>query len=514
MTGIVWDPRTGNPLAGAQVRLLPLDKSPIEHVRSPFGAQSKTDGTFSNTAVTIGGYRVQASLRGYCPNLFRSDLPLFPLFFRVAEGQPLQLRLPLVPCARISGRVVDGAGNPLPGAQVRIDVPSASPVYVSAFYWLVLAAPIVTDLDGEFSFLVPPGAIHLLALNVAPDGIRQESPREKLPVIAYYPSAADLSSSQPLLLHPAQTMSDIEIVFRARKSRTIHVSVLSASQDSLFVELQGKTLSQNILEPGQTSTSWQELESGRYKLRAGIMGESSDPVAYGPAQWIDMTNLREAHVDLTVGHPIHLSGLISPRPESLARLTHWEFSLFDRDFPDSSPRRCLVAPQGQFECPGLAPSRYRLVLPDDLSAFYPKSLVLNSVQRLRSPEFDLSLVGRQPVLHFGFGPGAVIQGKVSLRSKNSLSPLTKVYLFSEHDDIPIRETQISWSTSDNSFRFDGLSPGFYRVLALDPALTTKHWDAKSLASLLPRASKIELTEGANHRLDLAVIDAFLLDSPL
>jgi len=131
---------TDAPISGATVELRGLDAQT---------AQTGGDGTVEFAVVVPGGYEVVAAAPGFAPSR---------QFTQVGAG-PTELTLALVAGAAVAGRVVDEAGQPVPGARV---------AYSGASDWNVQADErkdgVLTDTAGRFAFpALPAGSFRFIA---------------------------------------------------------------------------------------------------------------------------------------------------------------------------------------------------------------------------------------------------------------------------------------------------------------------------------------------------------------
>lgn len=144
LSGVVTD-TTGEPLSGAEVRVLPTSEARIWWYARPLAARSGTDGRFALAGVPSGLVVVRASAPGSVAQTI-ADV-------EIAVGRATEAAFALAPrsAGAVSGSVRDERGLALAGAVVRLsprrgrDRASWSPLETSAFD---LAAR--TDAAGAF----------------------------------------------------------------------------------------------------------------------------------------------------------------------------------------------------------------------------------------------------------------------------------------------------------------------------------------------------------------------------
>lgn len=138
VSGVVTD-TAGEPLAGAEVRVLPPSEARVWWHARPLAARSGTDGRFALTRVPSGLVVVRASAPGSVAQTI-ADV-------EIAAGRTTEAAFALAPrsAGAVSGSVRDEQGTALPGALVRLsprsgrDGASRSPLEASAFDLVVRA---------------------------------------------------------------------------------------------------------------------------------------------------------------------------------------------------------------------------------------------------------------------------------------------------------------------------------------------------------------------------------------
>lgn len=131
VTGRVVAEEDGRPLAGVGVRMIEA------WFGTPVGATTDAEGRFVFASAPTGRFRLEVRGGGWrTPDTGRP-----PPEYRVAPGESLEVELRAARAARIEGRLLDGAGEPVPGATVR-----SGP----ADDWWSLTDVAVTDGAGRF----------------------------------------------------------------------------------------------------------------------------------------------------------------------------------------------------------------------------------------------------------------------------------------------------------------------------------------------------------------------------
>ncbi len=137
ITGKVLGPG-GKPVKAATVSCRPTEQHWAgDYVPPVAEATTREDGSFNLTGVPPGDYL----LDGYADGFADGFVWCYPRIGRVSE----EITIKLSPAADIRGRVVDGAGKPLPGVQL---------YFVDSD--CIASRPVVTAPDGSFLFTYGP----------------------------------------------------------------------------------------------------------------------------------------------------------------------------------------------------------------------------------------------------------------------------------------------------------------------------------------------------------------------
>jgi hypothetical protein len=206
--GRVVDGVRGTPIARARVRL--MGPNPANR------AETRTDATGSFTFLGVAGnFSLMVDKPSYVTGTFPTNRRTLRSAMQggtIADGQTLEVTVPMFRGGAITGHVVDSYGDPIDNAEVRLfSVPrggqpqmssTASTNDIGEFRigrlnqgWYVLAVtPRIMQVDD--GFLPPPQQ-----LQVFPQ-----------PLPTYYPNGASLEQAQPITVNRGETVSGIEII--------------------------------------------------------------------------------------------------------------------------------------------------------------------------------------------------------------------------------------------------------------------------------------------------------------
>jgi len=230
--GTVYDAVTGAGAAGVKVELLKQT--------TPF-YETSTDGGghFRFDHIREADYAV----RYQSPDYFLTAGPSDYKPFRAAEGSTVTLEARLIPWSKISGRVVDGRGKPVPDAVIQIN---GSGMLVNGRTYLRsswggggggqlsesrlgMAHTGKADAHGKFEVQLMPGSYQL---RVTPPLTLDPPDREEGgPALAwartFYPGVTDRAAAADILVLPGAEVADIELKLLAVPTRSVRGVVLN-----------------------------------------------------------------------------------------------------------------------------------------------------------------------------------------------------------------------------------------------------------------------------------------------
>ena len=221
--------------AGGRRRLMPVGNANLAQPtddRGHFRIHGLSPGTYYVSAVS-GAFAAQAETGGFAPTYYPGTADVTTAQpVRLALGQQLELTFPLVPArmARLSGRVVDAAGEPVSRATLTIS--TSDRLGISDFN-ITRGA---TEPDGTFVFRnVPPGSFTLQAFGAQVSTAGNLGASE----FGWLPIVVDGSDQQGLTIRVAPgpslkgrvTVDDLSPPFDA-KAAGVRVTALPVQFDS------------------------------------------------------------------------------------------------------------------------------------------------------------------------------------------------------------------------------------------------------------------------------------------
>ncbi len=493
--GTVVNSATGSPLPGVKVNLI------TEGVVA-YSTVTDQQGHFLFDHVQDGVYLADYSAADY--NFEPGSAPRLERFQVAAGASPVKLEARMTPLARLSGRVVDGRGKPVPGALVWVTGPSSSMVSHA-------------DKNGKFDLhqFMLAGAYTLSA--APPPGL---PPPDAEPghifnwTRTYYPGVTDPEAAAKITLLPGGVVSDLELKILAVPAHPVRGVLLNPDGSSapnveislgpeLDNQLHAKSQSDGAFEfPAVVDGEWNfaaevEAGAGGVKLRA--------------SQWFEMAGHQIEGVKLRLAAPFALRGKVlveapdgapAPRVPGVILSPHVGRS-FREVLPDNgiltaaAPGSPNARPDaaGDFTFPAVYPGTYRILPSNPPPGYYLDSIRLGESEP-STPEVEISSGAAWLTLVYKANGGAV-RGAVENCASGGVVLVPQ--------DPAMRRPGFLHSHACNAnshYSLDALRPGNYYVVALSGNTLNPWYRVRVDNTLLDQASSVTIRAGETTSLDL------------
>jgi hypothetical protein len=492
--GVVTQAGTGVPVASAVVSF-------ITAVGGQLRVTTGADGKFVASALPPGRYKLNVTKPTFLPPPDGAN----STEITVSAGQHLTgVRLQILKGGVITGRFTDERGSP--HSNVRIDLVRYR--YVNGSKTLLMAGTSVTNDRGDYRFFgLQPGDYLIRVLGTMSFG-----------GLTFYPGVTDPLQAAVITVKAGLESTGVNFSLSGDVSRRIRVRVLAPpsfpSDGRVSVSLRKSRLDLPIassLEPDSSGVYvFESIRRGSYVLyaraSAGTTNSEATPVLYGT------TTVVVADEDVDAGTLVLEPGfdivgrIVSTNPlpvgfdirrlQVLLRVVEGPLLI--------TPPPVAVNENATFTLPDLPRGVYRLSI-----EALPDTLFFESVRYAARATEDLTFsVEGQPAspleLHID-GTAGMVRGSVR-NTTNDLVSNAHVVL------IPPRQRRsnpdlfrTATTDSNGTFRIGGITPGEYEVLAFATIEPGAHQDPEFLAQFESRATRVTVTRGSAHDLDLRVI---------
>jgi hypothetical protein len=485
---------SSDPVSGAVVELRLSSVADAD----PLVAAVQSNGRFLFREVPPGRYQLVVSKNGFLS-------PRVTTLTVTARQQITGLRLELTPTAAVNGRVMDRAGQPMPGVLVQL----LKPMFQDGRRTMTVMKSMLTNDLGEYRiFWVTPGSYYVNVLppsdtpgggglnivmnptaapagrslwsnqsNVATRPVGSGLPETEAYLPIFFPGTADENAATPVDLEPGAEVRSIDIRVSPVRAWRLRGVVLNGTtrQPASNAQLQLISVAPGSSRVLQANTdpmglyAFPRVPSGPYVLAASLGGGAAlGRLVNLEVRDADIEQNVELQPFLTVAGRVQ-----APSPGALAvRLR------FDYPIPNSPQLNVVPAADGSFTLRNVPPGDYRLyvapiLLPQTLASpsvpvalqnAYVKSMrfgdadLLNSRLRLdRPPEQGIEI-------QIATDSGS-LQGRVV--GKGQGVPAATVVLMPEVERRVFRGDLFKVTASDESGQFliEGVPPGDYRVFA-------------------------------------------------
>ena len=498
--GVVVNQATGEPMAGAHIRLTNAVNS---SAGQPYGAMSDRAGRFSIASLPAGTYIIEAKQRGFLCMPPKEGDPVLRVSLKAAQ-QLTDFKIEMAQEATISGRVMDDDGDPV-AANVHADAESAR--------MMNYGRGGESDERGEFQISVAPGKYYIVAdppgrgVNQEPE-IRTDGSVDAVYGTTYYPGSASKARGTLVEAAAGAQITGIDIHL-ARQPRGVSIrGAVSGAPD-------GSGGSMVMLFEGDDP--WHAGAAGA--TGAGVDGHfqfvNLQPGAYRLfALWFGKPRLYSLPLDLRLegGDVTGVNLALAPGAEITGKLEmaggagtdklSVDLQPMEYGFMEGSTPSGEVDASGVFRISDVAPRRYRVGVQPLPENAYLKSVRLDGAEAADG-RLDLSRGAQGSSLRIVVSRnGGQVSGKLLDQNGEPVGTVPLMVLVAaDGQEIDVDRSAIT--VEDGTYRFQGLRPGKYRLLAFDRFQFGAEPDFReAVKKLAAGAEEIEIKEGDRKVKDL------------
>jgi hypothetical protein len=488
-------------------------------------AESDDQGAFSFPDVAPGQYHLRGSRNGFSdqPYATRSN-SIMGTPLQIATEQKLTgLTFKLWPDAIIAGKVLDEDGEALANVMVM----AMRPMYLQGQRQLLPAGmPVQTNELGEYrinqlksgKYLVMVTLGMLAAQNLVASGKPADDKPERSYTTTYYPDATSPSQATYTPVKPGEELRGIDV--RMRKVDTYRVG-------GKFIDSQaGMKLA--LLTPrgaglsGMISRSMGMLQpDGAFEIRGVPPGEYSLSFTkdgmntVGMQQTVIVTDHHVQGLKPEEAKPNDLAGVIRTEGSQPPPLKGASVQLVPQETFTLNPPSAVAAEDGRFTLKSVTPNRYQVTArlspgavpskqegaSSNAAGIYLKS-VRQGNQELPDASLDLT-AGVAGSLEITFASdGATVSGEVRDDKGNAVEGVNVLLFSPSHSASLFKETIADQS---GAFRFTGVAPGEYLLLATEDIETGAGQDPEVIKSYESQATKVAVKANAQAKFTLKPI---------
>ncbi|WP_260705260.1 carboxypeptidase-like regulatory domain-containing protein [Edaphobacter flagellatus] len=519
ITGVVLNSITGNPIARChlEISLTGRNQGPMRRASAGNGFDADEHGRFSIPVTSAGAWRLTASAPGYVTQAFNEHNNYSSAIVLSASAPTYDLQFRLPPQGRISGSVLDEAGESVRNANVQLmtEVPPTPDHRVASFVPRFFAQ---TDDRGFYEFSsLPPGS-YRIAVNARPwyaSSVRQRSGTTSSSLdpsldvaypLTWYPGSSDSALAETLTLKAGD---DRRADFQLTPIPSLHLQIIAPPPSS-----DGRTISsfpiveridsngangfvQSSIGNNNGQFDISGLTPGTYRVR--LQGPNQDPrstvvqVTEGAAKVIDFSSATSSSMSNITVH-------------------------FDRDDDDSRPTMVEFTDttNGQKFFPMYGGGR---PMPVDMRRGQPREITLqvppgryevNITNRSDSYLASISaqgadVEGRILTLHQGdvtltlhtVSGLATVKGIASLAGKPSVGAVVMLVPAALDDPGSFTTLERDQSNTDGSFDLNDVVPGQYILIAVDQGWDINFNDPATLRNYLVHGVPLVVRSGAS-----------------
>jgi hypothetical protein len=517
--GVITNKINNAPVKRAHVIYTKVASSHAE-ASSPVSSDTDNDGRFS-IPLEPGSYRLWVERPGFSQQMYGAQTAEGEgSILTVAPGDHLQnLDMSIVPLGAIAGRVLDDDGEPLLGVGIQVLKFS----YATGMRQLVPVGGASSNDRGEYrAFGLPAGHYYLLASR---RGAPISHPIEKGALVPevldryaalYYPGVLDLNSASEITLPPGGDLGDIDFRLQRIRAATVRGHLASPVED--FGESQVQVVlahnDGNIASSIDRATATLDKASGRfefhgiapgnYLLIASQLYRGHSLAGRVPVEVTAAGNVENVTVPLVSA--FDLTGTVEFEGGSAARYANVSVGLNPLESLSlGRPPASKVGSDGSIRLAGVTPGEWEIALDALPEGYWLKAATYGDAD-VSGGELRASDAPRGPVHIVLAANGAQIAGKVAEDGKPRKAT---VVLAPAADELRKASHLFHAATTQNdgTFLFKGVSPGSYKLFALEEVQPFAWLDPELLKPVESSGEPISVAAGDKITRQLAPIPA-------
>jgi Carboxypeptidase regulatory-like domain len=514
VAGTVLNSVTRKPLEGVHVALMPLPMNPAPSF--VYGAMSDAAGHFSIQGLPPENYYLMVERQGFI-RVPGKDAPA-RLSITVKSGQRLDdLTLEMAPRSILAGRVVDEYGDPVMDAYVEA-VPQRP---LNDF----MRYKTSTNDRGEFRIPVAPGKYYLKVprwMSVGPAAeIRTDGTVESDYLETFYPGATTVDAATLVEARPRRELNALEIHLAWTAVLGISGIVTGVPEDALSISLSVEWGPDADDVSSASSSGWAasssraldhtfhlgHLSQGFYRIYASC--SSGGQELRSPTAEISLagSNVEDLRLALAPGGEVTgtvvWTGSPPAAPATDAALT---VRLERVEFMDFNGARAQIGPGGSFMIKSVFAGRYRVTTDPLPENSFVKTVRVNGTAVAGGiVDFTNGADGADLRIVLS-AHGGQISGHVEDEKGIAPWPAGQVVLFPDDADLTDDKPSLAGAGADSAFKFQGLAPGRYWLLAIPEGVDINVRSPLRLSRFIAQhrstALWVEIKEGDNLTRDV------------
>lgn len=496
--------------------------------RQGYSTSSEADGTFRIEGIEPGNYNLIGVKSGFLRANYGAKKPnQAGTMLSLSPGQQMtDITFSLYPQAVITGKVVDGDGDPVTGGSIQ----AVRQTWTRGkLRYMPQGRGQINDL-GEYRIAnLTPGKYYLSVqpIPIGRMGMEEKSPAPGKPDIrlvrTYYPGVTALANAAPVEIKAGQDLTGMEI--RMQSAQTYHIrgkvagTLPEGSAENAMVNLSPRDEQvfaffgggSNIKPDGSFDIAG--VAPGSYNLNYFVLAGN---IRSAGRQSVDVTEGDVNGVMLPLTSPGSLRGTVRvegapPANTAAVDATNMHVSLMPADMGGmmGPMPNAKISKDGSFILDNVTPGKY-YVQANTPRGTYLKSVRYGAVEVL-GKELDLSGAASGEIdVVYRYGPGEVdgtVQSPQSTATGSVAQSAVSAQILLVPDTLNADGSGIHFgSTSNNgSFTMSGVPPGHYRAYALEEIDAGEVQNPEVLKQLEQKGTDVEIKENEKKQIQLPLI---------
>ncbi len=449
-------------------------------------ATTDPQGHFSFDGLKEGTWRVNCISGDYAANLPGQQV-------QVTAGKSVKVELRMTPSPRISGRVVDGGGKPVPNATIQLIAPAS--FYTGR-----------ADRDGNFDLhqMLPPGDYVLSA--TPPPGLKPPDPEPGGGRVlgwarTYYPGTTTRQAAGAVSLKPGSAFSDLELKLMAVPAHAIRgVCLMPDGSPAAKVSIdlgegQPFPVARTVETDSDGVFEFPVVVDGEWNLAARI-----DELR--ATEWVEVREHDLERLTLRLSPPFTVTGKVvmevlqgmpPPKPPMVRLQPHGNQTMLELGTAGSM-LTSRNGDDGTFTIGPVYPGRYGIHLPNPIGSYFLDSVRIGGAEA--SPEVEISAPSTIEAAYKT--NGGSLRGTVKDCGEGSVWLVPR--------DAPQRAAMSRFAPclTAGRYEFRAVRPGEYYALASDAQFSRAWLFGIFEDADLNRADKVTVRSGETTTLDLSL----------
>jgi 5-hydroxyisourate hydrolase-like protein (transthyretin family) len=488
IAGVLVNASTGEPVQRATVEALKEEDS-----HAVATCVTNSEGRFVLDRLAAAKYQLTASKRGFRTAFYDEHDQFSTAIVTGPDQDTSHLRFKLTPLATLHGVVTSDAGDPVANARVTL---FRRPKHPGAGERIEPADGTSTDDTGAYEFSDVAAGEYLLAVMAEPwyavhDGApgKRNAALDVAYPVTYFDSTTDEASATPIVL-AGGSREEANISLHAVPALHLSIPTPRKADGTIVMPLVQQMAFGNVIN-AESAGNIGGIETGALEV-SGIAPGRYEVTQFDPPRVVDLDLASSQQVDPTAGSPANavagrirmLSG--APAPDNAT------VSLHRVDNGPGQFTYAALATHGRFKFDAVPPGEWAVAATSGSSALTVVAVGTDAAQQAGN---IVTLRDHAPELLVTLSDFETNVEGFAMKSGKGLAG-AMIVLLPENPAQWRTLTRRDQSDSDGSFALRDVSPGEYKLVAIEDGWDLDWTSPEAMARYLQHGAKVRVTESS------------------